>query len=132
MMSTTDILLTITACTTSVIAVMTPILAYLTARNGLKTSVVRDAQIENKLDTDDQLSKIHTLVNNTLTQAQNENAALLKENQNQKEMITRLTPPPDSVITLNQKLAQMQTDMLQHQKEMDRLKQLLPPNPPEA
>jgi len=111
-MTTTDILLTITAVTTSVIAIMTPILAYMTARNGHK---VDDA----KSGTDGQLKEIHTLVNSSLSAAQAQASTLQKENQSQKEIITRLTPPPESVITITQKLKDLEF-------EIARLKGLLP------
>jgi hypothetical protein len=92
----------------------------MTARNSRKTDDNKKATEDAKLGTDGQLQAIHTLVNSSLSAAQAQATALQKENQAQKEIITRLTPPPESVITITQKMKELEA-------EMTRLKALIPP-----
>ena len=115
-----EIVLVIGACASAVVLVLTPILAYMTAKNIRKTDEIKDNQKQNKIETDDKLKDIHTLVNGSLTQAQAHLASLVKENQSQKEIITRLTPPPDAVATIQQKISALTRDI-------ELLKATLPP-----
>jgi hypothetical protein len=132
-MAASDTLLIITTCTTGIIAIMTPILAFMvqtlatrTVANGVKADEAKAASekaaktvAEAKSGTDGKLNEIHTLVNSSLSAAQAQVAALINENQTQKETITRLTPPPDSVMALTNKLRDMES-------EMARMKALIP------
>ena len=110
-MTTTDILLIISAVTTSMIALMTPVLAVVVKRIEFKQTVNRTTSDADKVSTDDKLKEIHTLVDGSLSATTATNVALVKENQSQKEVITRLTPAPESESTLTQKVAELQAEL---------------------
>ena len=95
-----EILMLISAVTTSIIAVMTPILGLIVKR-------IESKQMDNKVSTDSKLTEIHSLVDGSLSKSQDTNASLVKENLNQKEVITRLTPSPD-LLMLTNKLIEVQ------------------------
>ena len=99
-MSVQDILLIISALTTSLLAIMAPIITVILKR-------IEEKQSLNKIATDSRLDTIHGLVDGSLTTAQNSNASLVKENQNQKEVITRLTSSPQGAEDVNQQLIEL-------------------------
>jgi hypothetical protein len=106
MMSTTDILLLIAGVTTSMSTILTLMnnarIAAIQAKADAIKAQADLIQLQGK--------EIHGLVDGSLTAAQTHAASLQKENQAQKEIITRLTPPPDSVVVLTQKVLALEAE----------------------
>jgi hypothetical protein len=62
-----------------------------------------------------QLKEIHFLVNSTLSTANANVAALTKQVEEMRTVITRLTPPPDSIISLASKVEGMSAALMKLQ-----------------
>jgi hypothetical protein len=95
---------------TAVIAVMQAWFAYRikmveakTAENGAKTDAVKLA-VERTMR---KVDEVHTVTNSSFGSMQEQNKALIHATQEQKEIITRLTPPPESIVTLTQKVSEL-------------------------